>query len=308
MQARDRRKDMVTLVFDGDFEREVKIHDVIDVVAITSLVATIPRLHVLKVLARNQLLPTDYVTRHFACNVLLPIPSNNVAAASPSASSSSAPRATSSFSPPPALALPTLREKALLYLRNALGPDLDALACEYVLLGLCSKVYRKGGGGAHSSCSSGAAGETSALGITPMNFVLPPRHDPPRSEAAAPPGPPRRDSVDSTRTVPRSGSSTFVQSTLTKTLKDIHPYVFPLDASLPGLKNFGPFRGAKDADTEEMTPGLLTLAQDSVLVVDETELETGTLRDEAVVNAAVLTKLERATDANSKAQNTSETN
>ena len=37
-----------------------------------------------------------------------------------------------------------------------------------------------------------------------------------------------------------------------------------------------------------MTPGQLELASGSVLVVDETELTCGELKDEAVVNAGVL--------------------
>ncbi|CAD7934922.1 unnamed protein product [Amoebophrya sp. A25] len=211
-----RRQQKVALVFEGDLEVEresgAKIHDVVDVVAITSLVhPEAPRLHVVKVVQRNQPLPMDYVSRHFSsCS---------------------------------AYELPQLREHTLSHLRSTLPVSMsgDSLVMEYLMMALCAKKY----------CFQ----EDAILGLTPLNFL--------------------------------GRSSTEVAQT-SRALREIHPYIFALDASLEGLRGAA-FRGHKDPDTEVMTPGQLELASGSVLLVDETELTCGELKDESVMNAAVLT-------------------
>ncbi|CAD7924273.1 unnamed protein product [Amoebophrya sp. A120] len=252
-----RREECVELIFADSQEEEagVAIHDVVDVVAVVSLAGSKPRLHVLKVIHKNQRLPIDFIGRHFQSMRSGSVDKKSVEER-----------------------LAPLREAALKYIGDNIVHTTSSssssssstimrksgrLFSEYLLMALCSTKSKQ-------------QTEESPLGMTPMNFVLAAEEDDGTTS----------DTASALSALPGSVKN------ITTTLRRVHPYVYHLDASLDGL-NGAPFRGHKDPETDEMKTGLLELAAGSVLVVDETELQSGQLKDEAVVNAAVLTKVLR---------------
>ncbi|KXZ44175.1 hypothetical protein GPECTOR_71g536 [Gonium pectorale] len=205
-------------------------------------------------------------------------PTDSAAAAAPSASPADAPAAASSSRPP----VGPLRERALSLLRWALGGD--CVAAEYMLMALLARATGRG--------------DPAALGQLSINLCGCPQAETPSqapqtaaSQAAGPgPAPPSSPALAAERLGAR-GPSAFASA-----LHAAVSRLVPLSVALPltvEACNGVSWAPARDLSRERTAPSPLQLAPGTVLLLDETVMESGQLGEQGVASMQALMNLAR---------------